>query len=88
MSKLSEIVPGTNETRLQNIKNAVSLLKLAKDPPPISVDVEMMAEILECADAWLEARRHKPGLHYCQDWDYLLIDRKDPEFQACGCYKK
>lgn len=24
-------------------------------------------------------------LHYCPDWDYLLIDQTDIEFDACSC---
>ena len=24
-------------------------------------------------------------LHFCDDWDGLLIDREDPEFDCCHC---
>lgn len=24
-------------------------------------------------------------LHWCPDWDYMLIDPLDPEFMACTC---
>jgi hypothetical protein len=24
-------------------------------------------------------------LHFCHDWDYLLIDQTDPEFDCCHC---
>ncbi len=24
-------------------------------------------------------------LHFCDDWDGLLIDQADPEFEACSC---
>ena len=23
--------------------------------------------------------------HYCPDWDFMLIDRHDPEFTSCTC---
>ncbi len=25
--------------------------------------------------------------HYCYDWDEMLIDENDPEFEACTCGK-
>jgi hypothetical protein len=25
--------------------------------------------------------------HCCPDWDFLLIDEHDPEFEACLCFK-
>lgn len=24
-------------------------------------------------------------LHFCQDWDFMLIDQTDPEFECCTC---
>ena len=24
-------------------------------------------------------------LHFCDEWDGLLIDKSDPEFDCCGC---
>lgn len=24
--------------------------------------------------------------HYCPDWDYMLIDEGDPEFESCLCF--
>lgn len=27
-------------------------------------------------------------LHFCLDWDMMLIDSTDDEFKACGCYDK
>lgn len=35
---------------------------------------------------WKEIAQWKPKLHFCQDWDFLLIDESDPEFQSCGCF--
>lgn len=29
-----------------------------------------------------------PTLHVCPDWDGLLIDDTDPEFEKCACNKK
>ena len=28
-----------------------------------------------------------PSLHYCAEWDYMVIDRFCPEFEACSCLK-
>lgn len=25
-------------------------------------------------------------LHFCYDWDGLLIDETDPEYESCGCF--
>jgi hypothetical protein len=25
-------------------------------------------------------------LHYCADWDLLMINENDPEFEACTCF--
>ena len=33
-----------------------------------------------------EIRQWKPFLHFCQDWDFLVIDENDAEFEACGCF--
>lgn len=24
--------------------------------------------------------------HYCPDWDFMLIEDGDPEFECCTCY--
>lgn len=37
---------------------------------------------------WKEIRYWKPTLHWCHEWDGLLIDKNDPEFEACRCFKK
>jgi hypothetical protein len=37
---------------------------------------------------WEEIERWKPFLHFCCEWDGLLIDFGDAEFDACGCFIK
>jgi hypothetical protein len=37
------------------------------------------------AHLWEEINAWKPTLHFCRDWDFLLIENGDPEFEACGC---
>ncbi len=37
-------------------------------------------------DEWKHINGWKPFLHYCAEWDYLLIDQHDDEFRACRCY--
>lgn len=34
---------------------------------------------------WEEINQWKPTLHFCRDWDFLLIENGDPEFDACQC---
>lgn len=36
---------------------------------------------------WEEIHKWKPFLHFCQDWDFLLIDKTDEEFEHCHCYE-
>lgn len=32
-----------------------------------------------------ECQFMNPTLHLCPDWDGLLIDETDPEYEACHC---
>lgn len=34
---------------------------------------------------WQELNYEKPTLHFCRDWDFMLIDKTHDEFEACGC---
>lgn len=36
-------------------------------------------------EEWKEIGHWKPFLHWCRDWDMLLIDKDDPEFENCNC---
>jgi hypothetical protein len=36
---------------------------------------------------WEEINQWKPNLHFCPEWDYLLIDKTDVEFECCRCFK-
>jgi hypothetical protein len=31
--------------------------------------------------------KNYPRIHFCPEWDYLLIDASFPEFECCICYK-
>jgi hypothetical protein len=35
-----------------------------------------------------EIRRQRPFLHWCYEWDGMLIDKNDPEFEVCTCFPK
>lgn len=35
-----------------------------------------------------ECKFLNPTLHFCPDWDGLLIDESDPEFETCHCPAK
>lgn len=30
-------------------------------------------------------KEQNPTLHFCKEWDFMLIDKTDPEFEACLC---
>lgn len=34
---------------------------------------------------WKRLNEHMPTLHFCRDWDFLLIVEGDDEFLSCGC---
>ncbi len=34
---------------------------------------------------WEEINQWKPTLHFCRDWDFLLIENGYAEFTACRC---
>ena len=34
---------------------------------------------------WKRLNEWKPTLHFCMEWDFLLIDKEDREFAACSC---
>ena len=46
------------------------------------------AEAEAIKSEWKEIHRWKPYLHWCREWDGLLIDKGDPEFEACLCFNK
>jgi hypothetical protein len=35
-----------------------------------------------------ECSFQNPTLHLCPDWDFLLIDDSDPEFETCTCNRE
>lgn len=39
-------------------------------------------------EEWKEILKWKPYLHWCAEWDGLLIDKGDPEFEVCTCFPK
>lgn len=36
-------------------------------------------------DLWKQIRHWYPHMHFCPDWDFLLIHYRDPEFAHCTC---
>jgi hypothetical protein len=50
----------------------------------------IMENLVEIAleEEWKEIRKWKPFLHWCSEWDGLLIDKNDPEFEVCTCFPK
>lgn len=34
------------------------------------------------------ARMLWPSLHFCIEWDGLVIERRDPEFKYCRCFSR
>ena len=47
----------------------------------------LVAEAVKTAVAneWREIHKWKPYLHFCDEWDGLLINIGDPEFKVCRC---
>lgn len=45
-------------------------------------------EIERTGDIPAECQFMNPTLHLCPDWDGLLIDDSDPEFETCHCDQK
>jgi len=37
-------------------------------------------------EEYKEIKRQRPYLHWCPEWDGMLIDEKDPEFECCACF--
>ena len=37
---------------------------------------------------WSEIHEQNPTLHFCSDWDFMLIDKRDDEFECCHCFDK
>lgn len=35
-----------------------------------------------------ECKFLNPSLHFCPDWNNLLIDDSDPEYETCTCRKE
>lgn len=57
------------------------LLAIAKIPYKLASSTqEILVNVL---------RKHgREDLHYCPEWDGLLIDKNDPEFGVCTCFTK
>jgi hypothetical protein len=45
------------------------------------------AVIVDPCDTGLNVIRSGKYAHYCYEWDEMLIDEHDPEFEACNCGK-
>lgn len=46
------------------------------------------ARLQAVENEWREITSWKPFLHWCDEWDGLLVDEKDAEFEACNCFEK
>lgn|GEM_PF-3902772 len=49
-SILDDVVPGTGQTRLEDLSNDVEFLSRMRNPPQILVDVDMLVELLWLAN--------------------------------------
>ena len=36
----------------------------------------------------LPLKKYEPSYHLCPEWDFMLICKYDPEFEACLCFSK
>ena len=53
----------------------------------VTEERDKLAEQLKVVvkEEWKAIHMWKPSLHWCRDWDFLLIDNGDPEFENCLC---
>jgi hypothetical protein len=42
---------------------------------------------LELFGAKLIEEELKQGWHFCPDWDYMLVNKQEPEGECCNCKK-
>ena len=81
---------------LSYYQNLVEHAKEHKKAHIGNMSVVVMEEIIKeleklreaVLEEWKAIHEHKPFLHYCWEWDGLLIDRCDPEFSCCKCYQR
>jgi hypothetical protein len=55
---------------------------------PRGIPIERIAFLEAKLSAQLTADDHAAAagfLHFCDDWDFMLIDKNDPEFECCSC---
>lgn len=55
---------------------------------PKGISSARVQELTMNSDLRLSDEEHGASaglLHFCDDWDFLLIDKSDPEFDACCC---
>ena len=61
--------------------------KLVKEDRSETYRTALLAWDAALAEEYKEIRKWKPFLHWCPDWDFLLIDKGDSEFECCTCFK-
>ena len=44
--------------------------------------------ILESQMTEVMRHRKKNKGHFCTEWDFMYIEKGDPEFEACSCFKE
>jgi hypothetical protein len=71
---------------LGNISNRQDINDMKKEQVRLIEEYGRMCAEAALESEWNEIGHWKPYLHWCMDWDGLLIDRNDPEFSACGCF--
>lgn len=54
----------------------------------IVADAHLAGRVSGVKDEWIEISRWKPYLHFCSEWDGLLIDKGDVEFESCQCLEQ
>lgn len=72
---------------LGNIGNRADINEMKDKQEKAIVDYAAV-EVLDALDReWVQINAWKPFLHYCMDWDGLLIDNNDAEFMCCNCFE-
>ncbi len=61
---------------------------IRKERDALSAELKLVkAEVAGHKETWAEMKKWKPFLHWCHDWDGLLVDQDDVEFESCSCFE-
>lgn len=87
MSK-EELTPESIVDMLGNIANRHDIRVMKSEQAKLIEEYANIKVAMALDHEWEAIGQWKPYLHHCMDWDGLLIDEHDGEFEACQCFDK